>query len=303
VQSKHAAGEDGERRVTSAKAVRWHPRQALVRARSHSPPYVQRLVSNTVQALAGIEPFDRAMTLAAQAFTSFFPLAITLATALEPWTSASLADRVADNLSLPAATRSALDAALGNPSPEEAAAFGGAGLLIVLVSATSFARALARMYARVWQVPPSGWRGGWRWLAVVLAVFTCTFALQAVHGAAGSRLGATIGALLLTLGVNALLWTWVPWVLLVRRAQFTVLLPGGFLMGVGSVGTLLASQIYMPRALTAAAREFGSFGVAFTYIGWLFVVAFVLILTTVLGAVLVQDGAGPKRMSRSLSEV
>jgi len=281
-----------------AKAARWRPREALVRARSSSPPHLQRLLNNTLQALARAEPFDRAMTLAAQAFTNFIPLAILLATAVEPWTSESLVDRVADKFALPAAGRSALDTVLGSGPSAQAAAFGSAGLLIVVVSATSFARALARMYARVWQVPPSGWRGGWRWLAVVLAIFTCTLALQAVQGAAEHRLVATVGALFLTFGLNAVLWTWVPWVLLVRRARFTVLLPGGLLMGVGSVGTLLASKVYMPRALTAASDDFGVLGVAFTYIGWLFLVALVLIVTTVIGAVLTQDGA-PARTSSS----
>jgi membrane protein len=285
--------------VTLAKAVRWRPRGALVRARSSPPPHVQQLVNDTMQALARAEPFDRAMTLAAQAFTNFIPLAILLATAVEPWTSESLVDRVADRFALPAASRSMLDAVLvSRPSPQ-AAAFGSAGLLIVLVSATSFARALARMYARVWQVPPSGWRGAWRWLAVVLAIFACTLALQLVQSSAGHRLVATVGALLLTFGVNAVLWTWVPWVLLVRGTRFAVLLPGGLLMGVGSVGTLLASKVYMPRALTAASDDFGVFGVAFTYISWLFVVALVLIVTTVIGAVLVQDGAQARTSSPS----
>jgi membrane protein len=276
--------------VTLAKAVRWRPRGALVRARSSSPPHVQRLLNDTLQALARAEPFDRAMTLAAQAFTNFIPLAILLATALEPWTSESLVDRVADKFSLPAAGRSALDSVLGSRPSAQAAAFGGAGLLIVVVSATSFARALARMYARVWQVPPSGWRGGWRWLAVVLAIFTCTLTLQVVQGAADDRLAATVGALLLTFGVNAVLWTWVPWLLLVRRARFAVLLPGGLLMGIGSVGILRISKVYMPRALTAASDDFGVLGVAFAYIGWLFGVALVLIVTTVIGAVVVEDG-------------
>jgi len=69
-----------------------------------------RLVTDTAQALARVDPFDRAMTLAAQAFTSLFPLVIILATAMGG--SESLGDRISDSLSLPAQTRSVLDAAL-----------------------------------------------------------------------------------------------------------------------------------------------------------------------------------------------
>ncbi len=48
----------------------------------------------------------------------------------------------------------------------------------------------------------------------------------------------------------------------------------------------------MPPALSYAARTFGELGVAFTAIGWLFAVAFVLIVATVLGAVMAR-GPGP----------
>ena len=47
--------------------------------------------------------------------------------------------------------------------------------------------------------------------------------------------------------------------------------------------------MYLPRALVSASRQFGALGIAFTYIGWLFIVAFVLVCSTVLGAVLARD--------------
>jgi len=235
------------------------------------------------------------MTLAAQAFTSLFPLVIILATAMGG--SESLGDRISDSLSLPAQTRSVLDAALAR-QPSESTAFGVVSLLVVLVSATSFARALARMYARVWQVQPSGWTGSWRWVTVIVGVAICTLAVRAADRAARGELPATLGTLVLTLVLNGLLWTCTPWLLLVRRVPFTALLPGGVLAGLGSAGTLLLSHVYMPHALESGARQFGTFGVAFTYIGWLFVVSFVLIVATVLGWVLGEVG-GPHQESRS----
>ena len=60
-------------------------------------------------------------------------------------------------------------------------------------------------------------------------------------------------------------------------------------MGIGSVGLYLAGHVYLPHALEISAEHFGSLGIAFAFIGWLFVMAFVLILATVLGAVIVQD--------------
>ena len=60
-------------------------------------------------------------------------------------------------------------------------------------------------------------------------------------------------------------------------------------MGICTVGTSIASGIYLPRALVSASRQFGALGIAFTYIGWLFVLAFALVCSTVLGAVLARD--------------
>jgi membrane protein len=81
----------------------------------------------------------------------------------------------------------------------------------------------------------------------------------------------------------------VPRLLLAGRVSMARLLPAATLMGVGSVGLSIAGQIYLPRALTVAERQFGDLGIAFTMIGWLFVVSFVLVVATVLGSVIVQE--------------
>ncbi|MCJ0902793.1 hypothetical protein [Rhodococcus sp. ARC_M6] len=41
---------------------------------------------------------------------------------------------------------------------------------MLIVSATSFARALGRMYARTWLVPATTFRQAWSWLAVVVVI-------------------------------------------------------------------------------------------------------------------------------------
>ena len=61
-------------------------------ARRRTPPPLLRIVTRTAGGLQAIEPFDRAMTLAAQTFTSVFPLIIAVA-ALLPAGSQSLPDR------------------------------------------------------------------------------------------------------------------------------------------------------------------------------------------------------------------
>jgi membrane protein len=70
-------------------------------------------------------------------------------------------------------------------------------------------------------------------------------------------------------------------------------------MGVASVALHFASRIYMPSALGYADSHYGELGVAFTCIGWLFAVAFVLITATVVGVVVaLEPGPAARFLAR-----
>lgn len=278
-------------RSPSAGAARI--RAAVQRARSRAPSPVLRIIARAAAGFQAIEPFDRAMTLAAQAFTSIFPLVIAVA-ALLPDSSGGLSDRFSDALGIPDSSRDVIEEALP-AHPDTRGAFGIVGVLIVVVSATSFSRALARMYGKIWGVTPPGWTSAWRWVAALFGVALSALILRVLHSV-GDGLYAAVGGLLLTFAANSLLWTWAPWLLLAGHVSARRLLPGGVIMGLCTVGTSIASGIYLPRALVSASRQFGALGIAFTYIGWLFVVAFALVCATVLGAVVAHDESRPARL-------
>ena len=275
----------------------WSARDALLRAQRRSPPALVRFVLAVAQQLQRLEPFDRAMTLAAQAFTSIFPVVIVAFSVLPAPDSDRLGSRVAKAFELPEETR----ATLADAFPQDtgtATTFGGLSLLIVLLSATSFSRALTRMYAKAWSVRGPGWHSPWRWIAAILVVAACTVGLQATQHAAAGSVPGMVGVLLLAFAVNTVLWTWVPSLLLAHEVPWRLLAPGGLLMGLASVPLLLAGRVYMPSALSYADRQFGELGIAFTCIGWLFSVAFVLVVATVLGAAVARE---PGPASRYLS--
>ena len=50
-----------------------------------------------------------------------------------------------------------------------------------------------------------------------------------------------------------------------------------------------ASAVWLPRALATGADRYGSIGVAFTYLAWLYVVAFCVLGTAVIGSVVATD--------------
>jgi membrane protein len=263
-------------------------RRAAGRTADRLPDPVARMLTATVRDIREMEVLDRAMTLAAQAFTSLFPLVIAIA-ALRPGTGASLGQDLADVLSSPEGSRQVLEQALPG-QPRTIGAFGVAGVLIVLISATSFSRALARMYGRIWRVrPPGRVRGAWRWLAALIAVAASVVVLSLLRAVwSGVPYGTVLGWVV-TFAVGTAVWTWTPYVLLGGAVDGRRLLPGGALMGLGTVATTALSGIYLPRALTSASRQYGALGIAFTYISWLFVVMTLVVATTVVGAVIARE--------------
>ena len=148
---------------------------ALAKAQ-RAPRPVLRIALSFLRDLMAIEPFDRAMTLAAQAFVSIFPLLITWVAFFDDG-NAEVGSQVAERLHLSESVATVLDQSL--PADTDASTtFGVISLLIVLVSATSLSRALGRMYAKAWHVPPSGWGDGWRWVAVIVAICAAAVTTQ-----------------------------------------------------------------------------------------------------------------------------
>jgi membrane protein len=251
-----------------------------------------RIVERGARALIDIEVFDRSMTLAAQAFTSVFPLLILVATLRPRQSHNQLGSALADSLGLNTQARETLEAALPKAG-SAASTFGVIGALVVLISATSFSRALVRMYVRIWQAPrPSALRGYWRLFAVLFGVITLLVLLTLVRRVLSGVPFSGVAEAVVSFVLGCLLWTWTPWVLLARQVPMRMLVPGGVLMAVCMIVLSIAGGIYLPIALSSATRQFGALGVSFTYVTWLFVIMIALVGSTTIGAVIARD-AGP----------
>jgi membrane protein len=246
-------------------------------------PSLRRLADQVVAALLRVQIFDRSMTIAAQAFTSIFPVLIMLGGLLGLRHSAALADLAG----LPAPSRQLFQDAL---SDRRLGTFGLAGGLIVLISATSLARALARAYGAIWERDrlPTGLAGLWRWLATVLLLAIVVAGTRIAGGLTGSLpaplpyLSSTSLRLLADCAITIV----APWLLLGGTVPVRRLAPGGILFGLVMLGVRPVGAIYLPRALRLSEDRYGTIGLAFTYIGWLYVLAFVVLATAVLGQVL-----------------
>ncbi|MFD7073463.1 YhjD/YihY/BrkB family envelope integrity protein [Nocardioides sp. NPDC059952] len=240
-----------------------------------------RMLLRAVAGLSRIEVFDRSMTIAAQFFTSVLPVLILLATL------GSNGDRFADEIEMPEQTRQVLEGAVDSGG----AAFGIVGAVFVLVSATSLSRALARAFAAIWAVPrpPTRLSYAWRWLAVVL-VFALSLVLVR---AAGEPLGALppreLWPRVVSFAWDVAVAAFIPWALLAGAVRARMLMPGALLFALLMITVRPATQAWLPGALEASADRYGSIGVAFTYLTWLYVAAFCFLTTALVGQVVTTD--------------
>ena len=88
------------------------------------------------------------------------------------------------------------------------------GLVVALITATSYSRALERMYAKVWQVKRPGLHAAWRWLATVLAVILAVGLLGLTREATEGVPLPALWDFVLRMVVWTVVWTYVPWALL-----------------------------------------------------------------------------------------
>ena len=231
-----------------------------------------------------IEIFDRSMTIAAQFFTSVFPILILIAS----WVGGSGTGKLAEALDMPEQSRSVLTEALQTSS---SAGFGVIGALIVFASATSLSRALTRAYAAIWLLPRprSSLRSAWRWLAVVVSFALSLVVVRALGEFAAGVPPGDVWQRVVAFVCDMAITVFVPWLLLSGAVQLRRLVPAAVLFASVMLVVRPASAVWLPRALEVSADRYGSIGVAFTYLAWLYVVAFCILLAAVVGRVIAVD--------------
>ena len=272
------------------------PARALVdAASSHLPPrlgawveeafsrWPGRVLTASATGFVRIELFDRAMTIAAQLFTSLFPILLMVAT----WWRPNSGD-VGRTVGVPAGAQVVLDDALNG---SQSASFGLAGALIVVVSATSLSRALTRAFAAVWMLPRPTvtLRSTWRWFAALVALALAVSVTLTLIRWVAAQPPRGVWAMVLSFVVSFAVGVFVPWVLLSGTVGVRMLLPGATLVAVVMAVARPVAAASLPHALDASAARYGSIGVAFTYLACLYAVAFCWLVAAVVGQVVATD--------------
>lgn len=270
--------------------------QGLVRtgARTDAGRFALRVARD----LGDLGLVDRGMTLAAHVFTSVLPILI-VAGALRARLDPGTGPLFAEHLGFDEATADILQKSLPG-GEQELRATGIIGIVLLLIAATSFARALERSLRTIWRTPSVSIRFAWRWLAAVASVIAGLALIVATR----ILLPDDGPGRVLEFAAEAALWTglwWITsWIVVNRRIGLRQLLPGSVLAGIGFAVAGLFGRAFLPPILADSATRFGVLGMAFTYIGWLLVLACILLVSVTVGRVvhLTRHGRAWSRSSR-----
>jgi membrane protein len=273
-------------------------------------PRVRRAVEWIRKSLPGrivvasleIRLYDRALTLAGQAFIALVPMLIIVATLLSGSGALALGDWLIGRFALTDASADAVHSLFARP-PSASGGLTILSVLTVLVSASSFARSVQRTYETAWQLPARGLRraingvqGAWL-LILVLA------ALAYLAGLADRLPGGLIVVAVAQACVALPGWWLASWLLLTRRVAWRLVLPGAVVSALGQVLVGVAEARYVPHLIERNAERYGVIGVAIALISWLVVIALLIVVSAVvgaeLGAVLAEHDARRRPASRS----
>ncbi|MEU9321582.1 YhjD/YihY/BrkB family envelope integrity protein [Streptomyces sp. NPDC048295] len=243
------------------------------------------VVSELTARLLSANLLDAATRLAAQAFLASVPLLFAFAA----FTPLGVRDQLLQSLramfGLTGRTDSELSQVLKSSADDSLRETSGIiGLLVALLSATSFSRAMARVCERAWRLPKAGTRiAAWRWIVWLLALVLVVLLQGPVRD--GFGVGAWLGTPLLFL-VSTGVWLWTQHLLLAGRVSWLPLLPGAVLAAAATSALALTAPLYMPTAIDRALHEYGSLGLVLTLLSWLIVVCAAVTFAVTIGAVL-----------------
>jgi len=255
-------------------------------ARSASGRFTLRLLRE----LGSVQLVDRGMTLAAHAFTSVLPILI-VAGALRARLDAETRPVFEEHLGFDHATADILEKSLPGGAAELRAT-GVIGVVLLVIAATSFARALERGLHAIWRTPAIGIKFAWRWLAAVVAVVIGLALIVATRIIVRGDGPTPVIEFIAEVVLWSALWWIACWVVVNRRVGLRELLPGAVLAGVGFAVAGLFGRVLLPPLFADSAMRYGVLGIGFTYLGWLLVLACILVIATSAGRVVYLTSRG-----------
>ena len=178
------------------------------------------------------------------------------------------------------------------------------GLFAVFSGARTTAATLRAIHALAWGIPVARWKKGGRAGLLFIALVIVGFAAAGLATRARTQAGVVIGfgASVVTAAFVGALWAGVSLLLPHREgADWKTMIPGAVLVGIGfALLQALTANLIGPK-LSKDSSLYGSMGVAFVVLGWLYLVGRLLVAAPLLN-VAVADHWDPRRPTKAPGE-
>jgi membrane protein len=209
-----------------------------------------------------------AVTLAA--FTSIFPLLL-VAVAIVGFLSVNtdVTGSVVTHLGLTGEASTAVEAAIRTAQHSRKGAL-GLGTIGLLWSGLGLVAAVQYAFDNVWQVTGRGLKdkaAGLLWLVGAVVILAASFALTAIVNILPWLAPVSI---LIGVAVNFALWMWTLKALLNVEVPWRGFVPGALVGAVGLEALKLLGSVWVPRAVASSSALYGSIGIVFAILAWLF---------------------------------
>ncbi len=231
-----------------------------------------------------------AITLAA--FLSIFPLLL-LGVAVVGYLSlgADVPTQVISRLGLSGEAAAAVTSAVETAQKSRKGAL-GVGAVGLLWSGLGMVASIQYAFDNVWQVTGRGIKdklGGLLWLAGAVCILGGSLVVSALLTRTPwlAPLSIVIG-----LGVNFAMWLWTLKALLNVVVPWRALVPGAVMGAVGLEVLKVAGGVYVPRLVTQTSALYGSIGVVFAILTWLFFFGRLAVYVAVLNVVRWEEDNG-----------
>ena len=244
--------------------------------------FERTLVWRLVDRILELNPIERSLALGSKLFTAVVPAAILVSAVLS--SPDALPNRLIDGLDLTGTGAAAVRELFEVPSGPAGATVSVVGVLVLVYSLVSFARALQRLYEDAWHLPAL--RTGVAWGIVWLVAFAVYFSLTTPVSRLLHSHGLTVSAFLVSIISGAVLWSVTPAILLGRRVSLRALRRGGVTTAILLTPFNIGTRIYIPHNMTTNITRYGLVGATFTILSWLFAFSLVLVVSAAAGAVL-----------------
>ena len=228
-------------------------------------------------------------------FISLFP-ALLVGTAVIGFVasgSVDLSGQIIDKLGLSGTAADALREAVDSAQRSRKAA-SIVGLAGLAWSSVGVVQAIQLAIDRAWQLKGNGLSDkakSFGWLLITGVILVATTAVTALVVSVLPGWAAPL-AIIATVGVNVLMFWFTLTMLGHQRVGWRPLLPGAVFAGIGLQVLTLAGAVIVPRSVASSSALYGSLGIVFALLAWLFFFGRLLVYASTLNVVLYERQKG-----------